>query len=85
MPEAWVKYKSFQRVERGKSGEVLEFISKFDREYSLAKVARCVYSDMILAFLLLEAAKLSENHDKFILTDVDFETENLTEQMKVLM
>ena len=85
MSEAWMKYKSFQKVERGKNQEVLAFISDFDREYNLAKAAGCVYSDTILAFRLLEAAKLSENDEKFILTAVDFEEGkkgNLTDQMK---
>ena len=80
-----MKYKSFQKVERGKNQEVLAFISDFDREYNLAKAAGCVYSDTILAFRLLEAAKLSENDEKFILTAVDFEEGkkgNLTDQMK---
>ena len=85
MSEAWMKYKSFQKVERGKNQEVLAFISDFDREYSLAKAAGCVYSDTILAFRLLEAAKLPENDEKFILTAIDFEKGkkgNLTDQMK---
>ena len=40
-----------------------------------AKAAGCLYSYTILAFCLLEAAKLSENNEKFILPPVDFEKE----------
>ena len=50
MSETWIKYKSFQKVERGKNQEVLAFISDFNCEYNLAKAAGCVYSDTILAF-----------------------------------
>ena len=51
MSEAWMKYKSFQRVERGSNQEVLAFISDFDGEYSLDKAAGGVYSDMIIVFI----------------------------------
>ena len=35
-----------------------------------------------MAVCVLEAAKLSENNEKFVLIAGDFEKENLTDQMK---
>ena len=86
MSEAWIKYKSFQRLSRKFNQDILSFISDFEKEYNLAKSAGCEYSDTILAFRLLEASNLSENDEKFILTAVDFEegkkNKDLEKQMK---
>ena len=68
-------------IKRKESGSV-SFYIRFERENSLAKSAGCVYSDTILAFCLLEAAKCSENDDKFILMGVYFKKGNKTDQMK---
>ena len=48
------------------------FIADFEKEYVLAKTAGCEYSDTLLAFRLLEATKLNEMDEKFVLTGVDF-------------
>ena len=86
MSEAWIKYKTFQRLSRKSNQDILSFISDFEKEYNLAKSAGCEYSDTILAFRLLEASNLSENDEKFILTAVDFEegkkNKDLEKQMK---
>ena len=60
---------------------MLVFIVDFDQQHNLAKAAGCHNSDMILAFLLLEAENMSEN-EKFVLTAVHFEKGNLMDQMK---
>ena len=85
MSEAWLKYKSFQKVSRRKNQDILNFISDFDREYNLAKTAGCVYSDTILSFRLLEAANLSENDEKFVLTAIDFEQGKKNKDLEVQM
>ena len=63
-----------------------DFITDFEKEYVLAKSAGCVYSDVLLAFRLLEATKINEMDEKFVLTGIDFpvakERSNLYEQMK---
>ena len=86
MSDAWVKYKNFQRISRGPKQDISDFISDFDKEYMLAKTAGCVYSDLILAFRLLEASNLSESDEKFVLTGIDIASgkkqENLEAQMK---
>ena len=86
MSDAWNKYKNFQKVARSPKQDISNFISDFEKEYLLAKEAGCEYSDIILAFRLLEASNLSESDEKFVLTGVDFVTgktkENLEEQMK---
>ena len=53
MSEVLIKSMSFQKVQRGKNQEVLEFISDFDREYNLAKAAGCVYLDTISIWTLV--------------------------------
>ena len=86
MSDAWVKYKNFQKIARGPKQDISDFILDFDKEYMLAKTAGCVYSDLILAFRLLEASNLSESDEKFVLTGIDIATgkkqENLEAQMK---
>lgn len=69
-------------VKRGKNQEILEFISDFDQVYNQPKAAGSTYLNTILAFLLLEAANLAENNEKFVLRSLDFERGNLTDQMK---
>ena len=72
MAEAWTRYKNFQKVVRTGDIQVNYFIADFEKEYMLAKTAGCDYSDTLLAFRLLEATKLNEMDEKFVLTGVDF-------------
>ena len=81
MSEVWIRFKSFQSVERGRNQEVRAFISEFDHQYNLAKAAGCKFSYMILAIRLLEVASVSEN-EKFILKVIDFDKGNLEDHMK---
>ena len=85
MSKAWLKYKSFQKVSRRKNQDILNFISDFDREYNLAKTAGCVYLGTILSFRLLEAANLSENDEKFVLTAIDFEQGKKNKDLEMQM
>ena len=72
MAAAWGKYKTFQKVVRSDNMLVNHFIAEFEKEYLLAKTAGCEYSDTLLGFRLLEATKLTEMDEKFVLTGVDF-------------
>ena len=66
---------------------VSNHIAEFEKEYLLAKSAGCVYSDVILAFRLLESSRLSEVDEKFVLTGVDYADaktkNNLFDQVKL--
>ena len=86
MASAWGKYKNFQKVVRSEDTLVNHFIAEFEKEYMLAKTAGCEYSDTLLGFRLLEATKLTEMDEKFVLTVIDFSSaktkQDLFEQMK---
>ena len=86
MSEAWSKYKRFTQLKRDCEQPVTEFIAEFDKGCEQAKQSGCDFSDVVLAFKLLEACELSETDEKFVLTAVDFaagkEKKNLLEQMK---
>ena len=87
MSAAWTKYKNFNKFARTDGVSVNDFIAEFDKEYILAKNAGCVYSDIILAFRLLEASNMSEVDEKFVLTGVDYQEaktkKNLFDQVKL--
>ena len=72
MTTAWTSYKRFVRLVKSKEQQVTEFIADFEKEYKKAKECGCVFSDTVLAFCLLEACKLSDVDEKFVLTGIDF-------------
>ena len=63
-----------------------EFIADWENKCHQLKNEGCTYSDMILAFKLLDSCKLSAVDQKFVLTGVDYklglERKNLFDQMK---
>ena len=63
---AWKAYKKFVTQQ-----SVTEFTAEFEKEYKKANNCRCNVSDTVLANTLLEACKLSDTNEKFILTAVD--------------
>ena len=85
MADAWAKYKNFQRISRTDMVAINDFIAEFE-EYILAKTAGCEYNDIILGFRLLEATRLTDMDEKFVLTGVDYDKaktdKNLFEQIK---
>ena len=87
MSSAWTKYKNFNKITRAEGVTVSNYIAEFEKEYLLAKSAGCVYSDIILAFRLLESCSLSEVDEKFVLTGVDYADaktkQNLFQQVKL--
>ena len=86
MTTAWTCYKKFVRLVKKKEQSVTEFIAEFDKEYKKAKDCGCVFSDTVLAFCLIEACKLSNTDEKFVLTAVDFtvgkDSKNMLDQVK---
>ena len=86
MADAWAKYKNFQRISRTDMVPINDFIAEFEKEYILAKTAGCEYNDIILGFRLLEATRLTDMDEKFVLTGVDYDKaktdKNLFEQIK---
>lgn len=87
MSAAWTKYKNFNKIVRADDVTVSNYIADFEKEYLLAKSAGCEYSDIILAFRLLESSRLSEVDEKFVLTGVSYTeaktNKNLFEQVKI--
>ena len=86
MTTAWTSYKRFVRLVKTEEQQVTEFIAEFEKEYKKAKECGCVFSDTVLAFSLLEACKLSDVDEKFVLTAIDFkvgkEKKDLLDQVK---
>ena len=86
MADAWLKYKNFQKLTRTEISTINDFIAEFEKEYILAKSAGCEYNDIILGFRLLEATRLTDMDEKFVLTGVDYAQaktqKNLFDQVK---
>ena len=74
---------SFQKLGWMKNQDMVAFVAELEKEYNLAKVAGCIYSDKMLALYLLEVENLSEIKEKLVHTAVDFKRGDLTEQVKV--
>ena len=60
MADAWNKYKDFVRLQKSKEQSITEFIAAFEGSYIKAKESGCEFSDIVLAFNLLESCNLSE-------------------------
>ena len=58
MRDAWAKYKKFVQLKKTVDQPVTVFIAEFEKAYIKAKECGCDFSDVILAFNLLEACKL---------------------------
>ena len=86
MTEAFNSYQNFIRLKKTSNQTIAEFIAVFEGAYIKTKQSGCEFSDIVLAFNLLEAANLTANDQKFILTRVDFkegkQKENLFDQFK---
>ena len=74
------------RLQKSQGQPINEFIAVFDAKYMKAKESGSDFSDIVLAFNLLEACRLSETDEKFVLTAVDFkkgkEQKNMLDQVK---
>ena len=72
MAEAFMRYVAFKKRGRNKWEKLNEFIADWENLYEKVKQKGCSLSDMVLAFKLLEAAKLTDIETNLVLTGVDF-------------
>ncbi len=72
MADAWNRYVEFSSASRKTDQCMVEFISDWKNIYYKAKKVGCDYSDIILAFKLLQDAKLQEMEVKLVLTGVNY-------------
>ena len=86
MADAWDRYTAFESFEKKEGVEMSEFVADWENEYYKMEAAGCKYPDIILAFKVLKASRLSELDTKLVLTGVDYEkgkkNETLLLQMK---
>ena len=86
MADAWDKFCDFSYFYKKSEQSMSEFIANWDNCYHKLKSANCEYSDVILAFKLLQASKLNEIETKLVLTGVDYASgktnKNLLKQVK---
>ena len=73
MADAWDKYIAFEAIEKKEEEDIIEFIADWENGYYKMEAAGCQYTDIILAFKVLNAAKLNEMDTKLVLTGVDYE------------
>ena len=86
MADAWDKYTSFEKFKFDNKISLKQFLADWENQYHKLKNVGCEYSDMILAFKLLDSCRLSAVDQKFVLTGVNYKTglkkKNLFDQMK---
>ena len=89
MSDAFDKYKDFTQIRRKGDAGIQAFIAEWSMSYSKAKTAGCEMSDMVLAFMLLDAANLNAIERNLVLTGVNYtegETKkNFLEQMQTAL
>ena len=72
LTDAWIKYKKFVRLKKSEDQPITEFIAEFERTYMKAKESGSDFSDLVLAFNLLEACSLTEIDEKFVISAIDY-------------
>lgn len=72
MADSFQKYCTFERKERKKDEKISEFIGDWENLYTKTKKQGCTLTDMVLAFKLLKACKLSDIETNLVLTGVDY-------------
>ena len=72
MADAFLKYVTFEKRIRRKDKKLQEFISDWENLYAKVQQKGCTLSDMVLAFKLLQSAKLSDIEMNLVLSDVNF-------------
>ena len=86
MADAWEKYVTFEKFKFDNKISMKQFLADWENQYHKLKNVGCEYSDMILAFKLLDSCKLSAVDEKFVLTGVNYKAglkkKTLFEQMK---
>ena len=86
MADAWDKFCEFSHFVKASGQTMSEFIAEWENCYFKMKNVQCEYSDLILAFKLLQASQLTEIDTKLVLTGVNYkegkEKKNMLEQVK---
>ena len=72
MADAWDKFSEFSNFVKASDQSMSEFIAEWENYYHRMKNVECEYSDLILAFKLLQASQLNEIDTKLVLTGVDY-------------
>ena len=73
---AYETFENFIKYTRDTDVSIATYISEFERRYSKAKEHGCELSSSVLAYFLLNQAKLSDNNNKLVkatVTKLDFE------------
>ena len=85
MADAWDRYSEFSSASRKTEQSMVDFISEWKNIYYKAKMVGCDYSDIILAFKLLQDSNLEDMEIKLVLTGVNYtvgkEKKNLLDQV----
>ena len=82
LADGFNKYISFGKLRRSPNTNIQEFIPEWTSAYKKAVNVGCSLSDKVLAFMLLDAANLSNIEKNLVLTGVSYEEANLLEQME---
>ena len=86
MADAWDKFCEFSYFVKRSEQSMSEFIAEWENCYFKMKNVQCEYSDLILAFKLLQASQLNEIDTKLVLTGVDYkegkDKKNMLDQVK---
>ena len=72
MADSFEKYCTFEKREKRRDEKIPEFIADWETLYAKTQKQGCTLTDMVLAFKLLKACKLSEMEVNLVLTGVDF-------------
>lgn len=82
LADGFNKYISFGKLRRSPNTSIQEFIPEWNSAYKKAVNVGCSLSDKVLAFMLLDAANLSNIEKNLVLTGVKYEEANLLDQME---
>ena len=86
MADAFSKYVDFEKRKRENGEKIQEFVADWENLYTKVKAKGCVLADMVLAFKLLQACKLSDIETNLVLTGINFDLgrskENVLHQTK---
>jgi hypothetical protein len=74
LTDVWMKYKEFVGLEKKDEQPISEFIAEYEKAHKRAKDSGCDFSDIVLGLNLLDACKLNETDEKFVLTGMDFKS-----------
>ena len=84
--QAYEDYMAFDSYRRAGSQKIIDFINEFDKLYNVAAKRNMSLPQAVLAFKLLDAARLSKQDRMFVLTGVNYDIkETLYDQTKTAL